>query len=353
MTFRAFIDVNNNGKIDANECTSDVNAYRIRVGQLTLGNCSWTDAYCGNNNGSVTAGTVSNAVGDVRYRWVNSFGNFVGRTSTVSNLPAGTYTLTVSDNCFTRTCQVTIKNLSSTLRGGDITMSPETPVPGQKRFTIYRGYGPQCATLTAPSVSGGTAPYSYRWNTGATSSSIQACPTRTTTYTVVITDKNGCRLVRRFTINVIDVRCGKNLERIIICENGHETECVPRGQVQRHLRDGDKLGFCPGDHSIDEYYRPLPDEKAAPVITYKVSNYPNPFTGSTTIQYSLPYDSKVSLKVYDVMGREVSTLVDGNKTAGNYTVEFNPANSGNYYYRLNAIAKEKVFNQMGKMIKLK
>lgn len=66
-------------------------------------------------------------------------------------------------------------------------------------------------------------------------------------------------------------------------------------------------------------------------------NYPNPFNPRTTISYSLPRASTVTLKVYDVMGREVTTLVNNErKAAGNYEAYFDGANlpSGIYFYRL-------------------
>ena len=52
-------------------------------------------------------------------------------------------------------------------------------------------------------------------------------------------------------------------------------------------------------------------------------NYPNPFNPSTTIKYSIPYQSKLILKIYDVLGNEIETLVNEEKPAGTYEVEFN------------------------------
>jgi hypothetical protein len=65
-------------------------------------------------------------------------------------------------------------------------------------------------------------------------------------------------------------------------------------------------------------------------------NYPNPFNPTTKIDYDLPSDSKVSIKVYDIMGREIMSLVNASQTAGNYTVQLNATNiaSGVYFYRL-------------------
>jgi hypothetical protein len=80
-------------------------------------------------------------------------------------------------------------------------------------------------------------------------------------------------------------------------------------------------------------------------------NYPNPFNPGTKIKYSVPQASKVQFKVFDVLGNEIETLVNEEKSAGNYSVEFNAANlpSGVYFYRL--IAGD--FTSTKKMLLLK
>ncbi len=67
-------------------------------------------------------------------------------------------------------------------------------------------------------------------------------------------------------------------------------------------------------------------------------NYPNPFNPSTTISFDLPSRSYVTLKVFDIIGREVSTIVSGEFQAGSYTRQWNAAKmaSGVYFYRLTA-----------------
>jgi len=67
-------------------------------------------------------------------------------------------------------------------------------------------------------------------------------------------------------------------------------------------------------------------------------NYPNPFNPSTTIKFSLPNSSEVSLRVYDALGNEVMSLVNGFKNAGSHSVEMNASSlsSGIYFYKLQA-----------------
>lgn len=67
------------------------------------------------------------------------------------------------------------------------------------------------------------------------------------------------------------------------------------------------------------------------------SNYPNPFNPTTTISYTLPEDGKVSIKIIDILGREVTTLYDGYNTSGKHSVIWNArdVSSGIYFYSIN------------------
>jgi hypothetical protein len=75
------------------------------------------------------------------------------------------------------------------------------------------------------------------------------------------------------------------------------------------------------------------------VTTYALyQNYPNPFNPATVISYQVPKSSPVALIVFDILGREVRTLVNQEQPAGRYTITFDASNlaSGVYFYRMQA-----------------
>ncbi len=79
-----------------------------------------------------------------------------------------------------------------------------------------------------------------------------------------------------------------------------------------------------------------------------LQNYPNPFNPTTVISYQLPVNSYVTLKVYDLLGREVAMLVNERKNAGTYSVQWNASglSSGIYFYRLDANEKREMKKMM-------
>jgi photosystem II stability/assembly factor-like uncharacterized protein len=112
-------------------------------------------------------------------------------------------------------------------------------------------------------------------------------------------------------------------------------------------------GFAIGkEGAIIKYIPPIINfvkeiEEGIPESFFLFQNYPNPFNPSTKIRFTIPQDERretqdVSLKVYDVLGNEIATLVNEEKPAGAYEVKFNPASgiqhpaSGIYFYQLRA-----------------
>jgi len=93
------------------------------------------------------------------------------------------------------------------------------------------------------------------------------------------------------------------------------------------------LGYYDGSF---EYSEIVEVEIGIPTEFSLAQNYPNPFNPTTTIKYQIPEVSFVTLRIYDVLGNEIATLVNEQKPADSYEVEFNASNlpSGIYFYRI-------------------
>jgi hypothetical protein len=106
------------------------------------------------------------------------------------------------------------------------------------------------------------------------------------------------------------------------------------------------------DDDFVGYVTDVKQDNSETPVSYNLSqNYPNPFNPSTVISYSIPNESNVSLKIYNLLGQEVKTLVDESKAPGTYKVNFNAGDlsSGIYFYSLHAGN----FYQVKKMILIK
>jgi hypothetical protein len=106
---------------------------------------------------------------------------------------------------------------------------------------------------------------------------------------------------------------------------------------------GNSFRFDQQYWSISVKYRVVTADVASPISDTPTGfdlrqNYPNPFNPSTTIRYDLPKDTRVALKIYDGLGREVATLVDERESAGFKAAQWNATGfaSGVYFYRLEA-----------------
>ena len=90
---------------------------------------------------------------------------------------------------------------------------------------------------------------------------------------------------------------------------------------------------------ISSSFTDVKDIKTETPAEYSLSqNYPNPFNPATTISYQIPSYNHVTIKVYDMLGKELQTIVDENKPQGNFNVTFNAGSltSGIYFYRMQA-----------------
>ncbi len=98
-------------------------------------------------------------------------------------------------------------------------------------------------------------------------------------------------------------------------------------------RDVYLIHIAPDYVGIEDYT----DDHIPNVITLH-QNYPNPFNAQTTIQYSLSEPSDVTIEIYDLLGRKIETLINGDQSAGNHQIVWNADShsSGIYFYRLQA-----------------
>jgi hypothetical protein len=177
--------------------------------------------------------------------------------------------------------------------------------------TIYIGYGPQSVTLTASTLGGvGTLSYSWAPTTGVAnpnSASTSVAPTTTTTYTVTITDGTGCSITKSVTINVVDVRCGNNNNKVKLCHyppgnNGNpQNLCIASSAVAAHLAHGCKLGDCP--QSKDGSYEEENDHMSGLVVN-EVKVYPNPNNGSFIIELPTGME-QANIAVLDMAGKVI------------------------------------------------
>ncbi|MBK7228925.1 MAG: T9SS type A sorting domain-containing protein [Ignavibacteriales bacterium] len=110
----------------------------------------------------------------------------------------------------------------------------------------------------------------------------------------------------------------------------------------RTINDGGTGPWSEVNH-FSFLFTDVEDETQLPTEFALLQNYPNPFNPTTTITYHLPKTANVELKVYDVLGNEVATLINEEKSAGVFEVQFNvtqdsrPAmSSGVYFYKLTA-----------------
>ncbi len=192
-----------------------------------------------------------------------------------------------------------------------------------------------------------------------------ALPVELTSFTALIAD-NGVHLNWETATEVNNY--GFNVERRVKNEewskigfvngNGNSNSpksytftdnAVPAGKIQYRLKQIDFDGKF-------EYSEVVEVNVEAPNKLVLYQNSPNPFNPSTVISYKVQAASHVTLKVYDVLGRKVATLVDEYKNAGNYKTTFNvetrhyvSLQSGVYFYRLTAVS----FVQTKKMMLLK
>jgi len=188
---------------------------------------------------------------------------------------------------------------------------------------------------------------------GAGSSSVGALPVELITFTVTATSDN---VKLNWTTATEVNNYGFDIERLVPQFSNNTTEWEKIGFVEGHGNSNSTKEYSFVDESVFpglyQYrlkqidtdgsfeYSEIIEVQFGVVPTKYVleQNYPNPFNPSTVISYSIPTASNVSVKVFDVLGNLITTLVNQNQEAGNYKIYFNAGelSNGIYFYKIQA-----------------
>ena len=283
--------------------------------------CGYNISCNGGNDGAVTASTNGC---DVSYTWSNG-----SSSATNSGLGTGYYTLNVADG------------FGCTVNGAIYLTEPTAILPyaGEDQ-TVYYGYAPEaCADLNG-SASGGCGPYAYDWSDGTTGTGTTVCPSTSTTYTLNVTDANGCEAsddVEVCAINVICYAGNSGNEKVQICHvtgNGSShTLCVDASAVPDHLAHGDLLGSC------DEVYdcgavtgaiQTNPNHTLKVMEESHLELFPNPTNKELNIHFDT--DQKdVSYNIVNALGQTVGSGIINN---GNTILNVSSFETGVYYFNI-------------------
>jgi hypothetical protein len=182
-------------------------------------------------------------------------------------------------------------------------MCAQTPPTNHKPVLVH--YSPNFSTISQPNV-----PYAFL---------------------VGASDPDGDTLIYTWRLDAVIVQAGRDSTYTLVypdpSKRPHNLHCIfsdPGG-----LKDSIMWTFD---------YLAVPRDPGSPPLDYALNqNYPNPFNPSTTISYQIPRASIIKIRIFNLRGQQIATLVDGIKDAGFYQIGWNAeAPSGVYFYCLEA-----------------
>jgi len=290
-----------------------------------------TNVACnGGSDGSITFAGLTG--GTAPYQYSIDGGVTYQGSPVFTGLSAGTYHLKAKD----------VNGVESTSSATVTLSQPESPLVANAGFnqTVYYGYGSNsCANLDG-TASGGTPEYSYAWSNGDSSASTSVCPTATQSYTLTVTDARGCFAQSVTTVCVINVKCsrGGNAviigqgDKVLVCHktsNNHTvTICVSANAVPAHLAHGDNLGSCNDTSCFNFSSRSSAEEETATISSEPQAAfaiYPNPNNGTFTIQS----DADGSYIIFDGLGQPAVNVQLN--AANNHTIKVDHLKPGHYF----------------------
>ncbi|WP_461491825.1 family 10 glycosylhydrolase [Pontibacter sp. HJ8] len=217
--------------------------------------------------------------------------------------------------------------------------------------TIALGYGAQQLTLTAANTTSEAQLTSCVWspapglsNTTGATAEFTPLAAGDYTFTVEATNEYGCTSTATVTVQVIDVRCGQNNDKVLVCQQtGSRTNptvqlCIAAAGVAEHLSKGDRLGACETSGAIAS-------DQSSTAPASGLSAYPNPFTNETTVQFTLDKaEEKAVLEIYDLHGNLVERLFEGSTEANRrYSFEVNTRSLQNRVYLARLVTSDQVY----------
>ncbi|MFM2376778.1 MAG: hypothetical protein RLZZ165_1875, partial [Bacteroidota bacterium] len=248
-------------------------------------------------------------------------GNVTFRISPKAGLADGTRLENMADIYFDQNPPVTTNTVFHTFYRQPVPVAAFDSSP-----IVTYGYAPLSCTRLSPTVTGGSEPYTYVWNTGETTSSISVCPSLSSAYSVTVYDSEGCSDETSVTVNVMEVRCGNRLDKVIVCHNGHEI-CIGPDAVSAHLAHGCTIGSC------------KQTQIASLLKQNEVILVPNPASQTATLRLNLVDDSEVRIQLFAIDGRLVLNL-EGILARGGTTdetpIDLHNLPAGSYFCRVEA-----------------
>jgi len=166
---------------------------------------------------------------------------------------------------------------------------------------------------------------------------------------------------------------GFEIERTVIRDNGNTGEWVKASFITGNGTSNTARGYMYKDENLNtgkykyrlkqidysgsyEYYMLNEEITIAPPGKFDLGqNYPNPGNPNTKLNFELPVDAKVTIRLYDILGKEVLTLLDEYKKADYYTLDINGSvlSSGTYFYRIIVTGSGRNYSKTLKMILVK